>query len=209
MGASASQCVTNGAEELTFTNGHAALEATGCTSMPRCDIAEECLPEKPVGLSDKECADVLLVQAVTRADIADIQRALREGASVDTNAELSINMGEVTAKRIREVTPLMRACALGHEDVVMWLIQLRANPWRTDSHGWTPLCYALGGGEFELARKLLSECKSNGERQKAVVQKLQKHVIEQCEDSAGREKAEELRRELQPGGFLAKDLRRV
>eukprot|EP00446_Apocalathium_sp_SHHI-4_P008004 CAMPEP_0177164300 /NCGR_PEP_ID=MMETSP0367-20130122/6871_1 /TAXON_ID=447022 ORGANISM="Scrippsiella hangoei-like, Strain SHHI-4" /NCGR_SAMPLE_ID=MMETSP0367 /ASSEMBLY_ACC=CAM_ASM_000362 /LENGTH=218 /DNA_ID=CAMNT_0018610181 /DNA_START=28 /DNA_END=684 /DNA_ORIENTATION=- len=180
-----------------------------CQQPPRCDMVDECLPGRPSGLTDQECADVLLVQAVMRADMCDIERALGQGANVNTVAGLSINMGEAAPAAARDVTPLMRACSLGHKDIVAHLLQARADMWRHDRHGWTPLCHALGVGEFEIARLLLEAAKTGIERQKSIAQKNQKKVVEHCEEFAGTSLAQALRKELSPGGFLANDLRRV
>merc|ERR1719295_372399 len=94
---------------------------------PRCDVLEECILDKPVGLTDQECLEVRLVQAVIRGDVADVQQALKQGANINTTAGLSINMGDVVSCPMRQTTPLMRACALGHTDVVDVLLQARAD----------------------------------------------------------------------------------
>merc|ERR1719507_286975 len=187
-------------EEKFCKNVHTLADAAdrlaNCERPPRCDLVDECLPDKPIGLSDRECNDVLLVQAVMRADTNDIMRALSQGANVDTVAGLSINMGEAVAAVARDLTPLMRAASLGHAEVVPLLLKERADIWRHDSAGWTPLCHALASGEFDIARRLLAESKSGTDRQKAIAQRMQSKVVEQCEESAGPEAAETLRKEF-------------
>mmetsp|Transcript_26645 Transcript_26645/g.79483 ORF Transcript_26645/g.79483 Transcript_26645/m.79483 type:complete len:204 (+) Transcript_26645:75-686(+) len=203
MGGTQAQCLPDQCEERF----HNTVGEASCAKLPRFD---ECILDQVTGLTDKECADVLLVQAVTRGEIPDVQRALENGASIDTCAELCINMGEIAPKKVVNVTPLMRAAALGHAEVIDILLEAKANPWRSDSHGWTPLCYALGAGELEVARRLLQVVgEDKEEKQKAIAQKLQKQVIEQCEETSGAERAEELKKEFDIGGFLAKVIKRV
>mmetsp|Transcript_117871 Transcript_117871/g.338010 ORF Transcript_117871/g.338010 Transcript_117871/m.338010 type:complete len:213 (-) Transcript_117871:231-869(-) len=212
MGAAATQCVADTHEEK-FCSAENFLEAAEhlqkCKMPPRCDVLDECIPDKPVGLTDKECTDVLLVQAVVRADIMDIDRALSKGANVNTAAALSINMGEVVPCAPKQVTPLMRACALGHTEVVERLLEARADIWQHDSKGWTPLCHALGAGELDIARRLLRAAGASSERQKMPAQRLAKQILESCEDTAGEQATRDLKKELEHGGFLAHDLRKV
>uniref|UniRef100_A0A7S2J6K4 Uncharacterized protein n=1 Tax=Zooxanthella nutricula TaxID=1333877 RepID=A0A7S2J6K4_9DINO len=215
MGASAAtQCAADLREDrISCAEGlRDAADKLGKCQMPmppRCDVLEECILDKPVGLTDQECLEVRLVQAVIRGDVADVQQALKQGAHVNTTAGLSINMGDVVSYPMRQTTPLMRACALGHTDVVDVLLQARADHWRHDSKGWTPLCHALGAGEFDIARTLLERSRTAVERQKLTAQKLQKELLELCEESAGPDAAAALKKEFAPGGLLAKDLRKV
>merc|ERR1712048_806522 len=103
----------------------------------------------------------------------------------------------------------MRACMNGHSEVVNELIQARADLWRSDRRQWTPLCYALGSGELELARGLLLQDKRRAEGQKVIVHRLKTQLIEYCEENAGEGCASELQKELDEGGFLAMKCRRV
>mmetsp|Transcript_70016 Transcript_70016/g.205305 ORF Transcript_70016/g.205305 Transcript_70016/m.205305 type:complete len:220 (+) Transcript_70016:112-771(+) len=206
-------------------NGRAALKqmeascnSVGCDvsedvvalALARCDVAADCLPAGLVGLDDKACADVLLVQAAMRGDVEDVRAALSKGASVDTCADLVLNMGEFAKERVTGVTPLMRACSRGHQEVVSHLLDVRANPCRSDSVLWTPLCYAAGNGELGVVRLLLENMPKNvAERQKAAVLSLKEPILEYCEEQVGKEAAEALERETRKGGALAPDVRKV
>eukprot|EP00913_Durusdinium_trenchii_P025456 g23896.t3 len=85
----------------------------------------------------QEVADVRLAQAATRGELKDIEQALRAGARVDTRAELHIAMGDASGSKPGKRTPLMRAAASGHLEVVKTLIRAGASIWRVDSRGWT------------------------------------------------------------------------
>merc|ERR1719498_1378290 len=142
------------------------LASAGCSpslsTQPGCQLPrakpEECFdPCTPAlagrslaPLSDQECADIALVQATVRGEVADVVRALSLGASPNTIAELTLRMGEPKKGRrgrAAHMTPLMRACELGHEDVVVQLLSAKASAVQCDSHGWTPLAHALAAGE--------------------------------------------------------------
>merc|ERR1712039_615240 len=128
--------------------------------------------------------------------------ALEMGASPNTVASLSLKMGEPSkGKRkgcARHVTPLMRASELGHEDVVITLIEARASPIQCDSHGWGPLCYALGAAQLDVARRLL-ELSDVGQRkvQRENVVKMQGEIIAKCEENVSQEAAALVRREFE------------
>eukprot|EP00930_Biecheleria_cincta_P015382 TRINITY_DN12857_c0_g1_i1.p1 TRINITY_DN12857_c0_g1~~TRINITY_DN12857_c0_g1_i1.p1 ORF type:complete len:253 (-),score=59.11 TRINITY_DN12857_c0_g1_i1:169-927(-) len=176
----------------------------GCTrpELPTCDVTSlprGCLPEQMAGLSDQECADVLLAQASVRGELQDVQRALGQGASVDTRAELCIAMGDLSGKKPRKLTPLMRACSAGHSEVVEMLLAANASLWRADADGWTPLCHALGAGELMLARQLLVAAGPHSERQKGIARAKQAQVMDALEDN---EAAEAVREEFE-SGFLS------
>lgn len=157
-------------------------------------------------LSDQECADIALVQATVRGEAHDVVRALSLGASPNTIAELTLRMGEPSKKgrkgRAAHMTPLMRACELGHEDVLMQLLKARASPLQCDSHGWTPVCHALGAGELKLARILAEQPGFKLERQKDICRKLQSEILAKCKLEASDEAVAAVRRELGPGGLL-------
>eukprot|EP00435_Cladocopium_sp_Y103_P056222 s136_g18.t3 len=109
-------------------------------SAPLCDlrgIPAACVPERMSGLTDQECADVRLAQAATRGELKDLQQAIRSGARVDTRAEMHIAMGDAGNAKPGKRTPLMRACASGHLEVVKALLASGASMWRVDSRGWT------------------------------------------------------------------------
>merc|ERR1712048_1064343 len=102
------------------------------------------------------------------------------------------------------ITPLMRACEQGHEDIMLCLLEARASPVQCDSHGWSALCHALGAGEVELARRL-TDCidKKTLKVQKDTVHKLRKEILVKCEREAGKDAMMEVQRHLEPSGFLA------
>merc|ERR1740121_649465 len=87
-------------------------------------------------LDDKECADILLVNGTVRGDLKDVRRALEMGASPNTLAGLTLKMGEPTKGRRKgaalHMTPLMRACEHGHEDVMLCLLEAKASPLQCD-----------------------------------------------------------------------------
>mmetsp|Transcript_582 Transcript_582/g.1827 ORF Transcript_582/g.1827 Transcript_582/m.1827 type:complete len:231 (-) Transcript_582:103-795(-) len=190
-----------------------ALAGCECKRVLSCDVGEDCLMACSLSadaLDDQECADVLLMQAATRGDLEDVEKALSRGACVDNCAELALNMGVRDHKRVRRVTPLMRACEAGHQEVARRLLLQRADPWRFDTRNWTPLCYALGAGELEVGRVLLQDARgAAADSHRAMAERLQRALLEHCEVSAGDERAEELRQALAPGGFLHRQPRRV
>mmetsp|Transcript_161811 Transcript_161811/g.519055 ORF Transcript_161811/g.519055 Transcript_161811/m.519055 type:complete len:218 (-) Transcript_161811:43-696(-) len=178
----------------------ASLKAAqaGCEARAALD---ECTPVRLQGLNDQACADVLLVQASQRGDVQDLQKALSKGANVDTRANLCLSMGEAASAQSSGLTPLMRACACGHEDVILQLLEAKANPHRSDARRWNPLCHALASGEHDAARFLLRHI-DGADRAKGVANSLRKSLSELCEESAGPEKAEELQAMFGVGGVL-------
>lgn len=179
-----------------------------CKGPPRCEVGSLCFADV-VGLTDQECADVLLAQAAMRGDLNDIKRALGQGADVDSRGEMSITMGDPLSKRCRQVTPLMRAASRGHVEAVQCLLEARASLWKSDKRGWTPLCYAAAAGELKTARAILDASKSGSDRQKAILHHFKAQVLEQCEEAASEEDIQALKQGLTPGGFLARKLWRV
>uniref|UniRef100_A0A7S0B7T2 Uncharacterized protein n=1 Tax=Pyrodinium bahamense TaxID=73915 RepID=A0A7S0B7T2_9DINO len=175
------------------------------TFIPRCDVGQECYGcdlSRTDALTDQECVDIMLSQAVMRGDLQDMQRALAKGAQVNTIADITLNMGIRDRKRVKKVTPLMRACEYGHEEVVSRLLEVRADPLRQDTRQWIALCYALGAGELGAARRLISETNAVANEQKDIVMSLRHSVLEQCEEDVGEEVVAEVSKELGPGGFL-------
>merc|ERR1719329_1225634 len=81
-------------------------------------------------------------------------RAFGDGADVNTVADLSMStvQGGTAGRRALRVTPLMRAAALGHVDVMRQLVERGAYIVKRDSRGWSALCYALGACELQAAR---------------------------------------------------------
>mmetsp|Transcript_42811 Transcript_42811/g.96685 ORF Transcript_42811/g.96685 Transcript_42811/m.96685 type:complete len:206 (-) Transcript_42811:226-843(-) len=178
---------------------------------PDCSPAAECCTPHLCGrnvdaLDDRECADILLVNGTQRGDLPDVKRALAMGASPNTPAGLSLRMGEPTGGRKKQqlMTPLMRACWLGHEDIMMTLLEARASPCQCDSHGWSALCHALGAGELQLARQLAEQLDpAKLQSQKDTIHKLRSEVVMKCEKDVGKDVADFVRRELDPPGFFA------
>mmetsp|Transcript_21234 Transcript_21234/g.39947 ORF Transcript_21234/g.39947 Transcript_21234/m.39947 type:complete len:239 (-) Transcript_21234:121-837(-) len=170
--------------------------------IPNCDLSaipHAVLPERMSGLNDQECADVLLAQASVRGEIKDVQRALRDGARIDTRAELCIAMGDASAGKPRKLTPLMRACQGGHYEVVQCLLNAKASLWRVDSRGWTPLCFALANCELTLARHLLAESGPHRERQLKMLLAHRDEIIDYCEEWIGSDAANTLHNEFELG----------
>lgn len=157
-------------------------------------------------LTDQECADIALVQATVRGESSDVIRALAMGASPNTIAELTLRMGEPSKKkrggRAAHMTPLMRACELGHEDIVLQLLKARASPLQCDSHGWTPLCHALGAGEVAIARLIAQQPGFKLERQREICRKLEGEILMKCRNEASEEALSAVEMELGPGGLL-------
>lgn len=163
---------------------------------PLCDlrgIPQACVPERMSGLTDQECADVRLAQAATRGELKDLQQAIRSGARVDTRAEMHIAMGDAGNAKPGKRTPLMRACANGHLEVVKALLMSGASMWRVDSRGWTPLCYALANGEWIIAGHLLSEAGNHRDRQLKMALDHRFEIIDYCEEFTGSNEADQLR----------------
>lgn len=177
-------------------------------------------------LTDEECADVLLVNAVIRGELADVRRALATGADPGTVADLALRTAEpqqqpprprpgtagppgrppaLAGHRSDGTTPLMRAAALGHADIVWCLLEAGASLEDRDCRGWTPICHALGAGEVELARALHSRCLAAGAadgaaaavlRQRQVLDARGPELLEHCAVEVGEAAAELVRLEL-------------
>lgn len=218
MGAAATQCANSHGlrknEELLCAASKGcdavANDVVDAMQAAKCDgklPLDECLPARMQGLDDQSCADVLLVQAATRGDLLDVKSALMKGARIDTSAELLLNMGEAAAARPDGMTPLMRASKLGHEDVVNYLLQAKANLHRCDSYRWTAICHAAAAAELGVVRVLL-ECGST-ERQKVTANRFRAAIIDQCEDDVGADSAAAVRKEFEPSGLLASEAKRV
>lgn len=157
-------------------------------------------------LSDQECADIVLVQAAVRGEVSDVIRALSLGASPNTVAELTLRMGEPSKKgrrgRAIHLTPLMRACELGHEDVALQLLDAKASPLQCDSHGWTPLCYALGAGEVGIATMLSQRPGFRLQQQKEICRKLRSEILSKCEKEGDHDALSAIKTEMALGGWL-------
>jgi len=137
--------------------------------------------------SDDQCADILLIQSVVRGDIGDVRRALLEGANIES--------------RHGKMTPLMRACAFGHADVVECLVDARANITSRAFGEWTALCYALSAGELDIAFMLLEFLGDAAEAQKDVARSYKGQILENCEASESEETLAALAKEFESGGL--------
>eukprot|EP00427_Karlodinium_veneficum_P011422 CAMPEP_0169081186 /NCGR_PEP_ID=MMETSP1015-20121227/10873_1 /TAXON_ID=342587 /ORGANISM="Karlodinium micrum, Strain CCMP2283" /LENGTH=242 /DNA_ID=CAMNT_0009140951 /DNA_START=89 /DNA_END=817 /DNA_ORIENTATION=- len=187
-----------------------AQNGDGCSSLENARKVKECLDPCVAGrgidpLTDQECANIALVQAAMRGDAEDVSRAIAIGASPNTIADITLRMGEPKKGRKGKavhLTPLMRACELGHEDVVTQLLNARASAIMCDSHGWTSLCHALGAGEINIARIIAQHPGINMKRQKEICRKLQSEVVAKCQAERGQEAASLVQVELGPGGLL-------
>lgn len=191
----------------------------GCTPSLAGGKNEECFdpctPALSAGraldpLTDQECADIALVQATVRGEATDVVRALSLGAQPNTLAELTLRMGEPSKKGRRgsavHVTPLMRACDLGHEDVALLLLRAKASALQCDSHGWTALCHALGAGEISIAKLVLQHSSSKITKQKDICRKLSAEILLKCETEASQESVAVVQKELGPGGFFGSEV---
>lgn len=189
--------------------------AAGCTPSLAGSKGEECFdPCTPSlagraldPLSDQECADIALVQATVRGEARDVVRALSLGAHPNTIAELTLRMGEPSKKgrrgRAVHVTPLMRACEMGHEDITLLLLRAKASALQCDSHGWTALCHALGAGEVSCGRLVVQQSGVKlRPKQKEICRKLEAEILEKCRTEATQEQLADVQRELGPGGLL-------
>jgi len=159
-------------------------------------------------LGEQECADIGLVLATTRGELAGVRRALMMGANPDTTMDLRLKLGDTAPKRCMNssMTPLMRACELGHEEAAIILLDAKACIDYTDPDGWTPLCHALANGEIGCARLLAS--RMNRERLKThvdLVHDLQEELLELCSVNAGPEAVSTLVKELAPSGLFARE----
>uniref|UniRef100_A0A7S4SZH0 Uncharacterized protein n=1 Tax=Alexandrium monilatum TaxID=311494 RepID=A0A7S4SZH0_9DINO len=187
-------------EHFPDSKGDSALQ------LPRCGAtAQECMNidlARADALTDQECLDIMLVQAAMRGDLHDAKRALQAGAKVNTTADISLNMGVRDRRRVKRVTPLMRACEFGREEVLVFLLGVRADPMKKDSRMWMPLCYALGAGEMDCAQRLLEATSGLAEEQKEHATNLRASIVEQCKEEVGEECAAQIAKELEPDGFL-------
>merc|ERR1712113_144646 len=86
----------------------------------------------------------------------------------------------------------MRACELGHDDIVVSLLDARACTEYRDPAGWTPLCHALGNGEVSIARILVSRMEKAKRQHKELVHHLRSELLESCEANAGEDAALEV-----------------
>lgn len=158
-------------------------------------------------LGEQECANIGLVLSTVRGDLEGVTRSLEMGANPDTTMDLRIKLGEAAPKNVGEhtecLTPLMRACGLGHEDVVKCLLEARACTEYRDPSGWTPLCHALGNGEVEIAQFLVENTVTAKKQHKELVHKLRTQLIDMCEATVGPEASQAVCRLFEPPGILA------
>jgi len=173
------------------------------------EVSAECVEAPQVAcagphmrpLGEQECANIGLVLSTIRGDVAGVRKALDMGATCDTTMDLRLKLGESAPKGCQSphaMTPLMRACELGHQDVAVALLDARACMEYADPCGWTPLCHALGNGEIDLAQMLVSRMKTEAHvrQHKGVVRKLREELLEHCEGNGGPEVVATLKEEL-------------
>ena len=84
-----------------------------------------------------------LYQAAQRGDAEETQREIRAGA--DINLASALHGGS---------TPLIAAASGGHANVVQLLLELGANPNKSDAAGKTPWDSAAAGGDIEVCQIL-------------------------------------------------------
>mmetsp|Transcript_61498 Transcript_61498/g.159703 ORF Transcript_61498/g.159703 Transcript_61498/m.159703 type:complete len:220 (+) Transcript_61498:71-730(+) len=203
-------CITDDGEIDTSFLIKGVAERFDQCSPPGCEGVEDFLPERSVGLNDKECADISLVRAVMSGDLDEVIKALEKGASVDTQAELNIFMGAKVSKGLQGVTPLMRAASLGFQDIAKCLVRCRANPGRSDHRGWTALCYALAAGELGMQGVLLACADVLAERQICAAWKVRQQILDECEENVeDKDKVEAVRAAFEQGGALTRGFRNV
>lgn len=117
-------------------------------------------------VTDAQVPDVLLALSVIQGNLPGVMQALAAGANVDSMVNLSpdtsptvvpcVTGGAPDAVDVLDVTPIMRAAALGNKDMVRSLVDASASLVCRDSRGWSPLCYALAACELDLARQMLA-----------------------------------------------------
>jgi ankyrin repeat protein len=106
----------------------------------------------PAALLLGSCAHVPLYTAITKGDVAAVDRFLAQGYDVDKRAPLT------------SITPLMLAAAAGDLKISRLLLDRGANPNVEDKDGSTALFYALGptfgagrSGACEIAGLLIAK----------------------------------------------------
>eukprot|EP00929_Paragymnodinium_shiwhaense_P007827 TRINITY_DN111734_c0_g1_i1.p1 TRINITY_DN111734_c0_g1~~TRINITY_DN111734_c0_g1_i1.p1 ORF type:complete len:274 (-),score=57.81 TRINITY_DN111734_c0_g1_i1:199-960(-) len=157
----------------------------------------------PKGLTDKEVNNVRLLQAVMRDEVEIARRAIQDGADINTTVDFRIAMGSATGVQRCSKTPLMRACEEGFGDLVLLLLESKANLVKRDERGWTALCYALSVGETDIARRVLDDAGANAPMLLSPVRRAMPAIVQKCEATAGEEAAEQVASALLPGGFLS------
>lgn len=200
--------LANGPTQIQSGIGTDSSKDAAMVAMEYLDTCSPCTANRALDpLNDKECADIALVQATLRGDLSDVQRAIAQGASLHTTADIKLRMGAPSKKgrnsKAKHVTPLMRASSLGHEDVVECLLKAKASPSECDSCGWTPLCYALGAGEVDIARVLWEHSGPHLKRHRETIRRLQAELLAKCVAEAGQDAAAQVRYILGPEGFLS------
>mmetsp|Transcript_48040 Transcript_48040/g.104620 ORF Transcript_48040/g.104620 Transcript_48040/m.104620 type:complete len:226 (-) Transcript_48040:165-842(-) len=173
---------------------------------------DECMPSSMVQrcyvepISDVDYANVVLTQASIRGDLGEIHRALALGATVDNKVNMSITMGANSKAKIRAaMTPLMRAAANGHIEIVAALLKAGADPLKTDANRWTALCHALAAGELEAAHTLLRHPGTDANKQKVAVQRVSQRILIECEVDCAAKDFAKVQKEISAGGAFHTD----
>ncbi|MGA1197817.1 MAG: ankyrin repeat domain-containing protein [Candidatus Latescibacterota bacterium] len=117
--------------------------------------------------------DSLLVQAAATGNIEIAQVALKSGANVNTTihqgtalwwaveknhpaiVRLLLDAQPDIEKDRYDVTPLLEAVRLGHQDILDMLLKAKANPNAQDTFDKTPLMYAADKGDTSIVKTLL------------------------------------------------------
>lgn len=189
------------------TNPYPAFISGPACEIHECTLADGLHMNVHMGYDDATCADIMLVQAVTRGDVTDVQRALAFGADVNTKQNLkmasSSGRNDISAGKHTSRSPLIIACSSCYADVAEVLLQVGADPCIEDNAGWTPLFHVLAHGELELAESLLKKTSAvNIAWQISYVHSFKEEFIELCNMNVGAAAASALRSALSPDGFL-------
>lgn len=83
-----------------------------------------------------------LFDVATDGDLARVHTLLQAGTPVDQAESIEVATPDGGAEVVTGVTPLMRAAAEGHADVVAALLAAGADPNHRSSDRWTPLLMA-------------------------------------------------------------------
>ncbi len=94
----------------------------------------------PRGMND---ADARMIQAAASGDIAALEAAFNDGATVD-------------ARDDRGMDALSWAALRGHDAIVLGLLDRGADVNRLNSSGWPPLGQACGQGKLDVVQTLLA-----------------------------------------------------
>ena len=110
----------------------------------------------PAAPPPAEPPDSSLLFAAIRADDAQqLERALSEGASVDSTAALKAEDGFPAAYLAKPVTALMLAVGLGHNRIAKLLLERGAGVHTRSPVGATAMCHGARFGNVEMIAALV------------------------------------------------------